>query len=111
MADKKVQPKSPQHEGVDPLADGEKLYPRTDGRAESNKSDEKADTASEKKTAQTVEDQNEVNAKANTPDDLLPDSPEEQPPADNDHVAEDAEKFPESDTPKGKASGSKTSSR
>lgn len=101
MADKKVQPKSPQNEGVDPLTKGEKLYPRVNTKLESEKlrkqeTEATHDTTSDDKTAETVDEQNEVNAKANTPNEML---------------SGDDQKSTDSDTPKGKTSGSKTSSR
>lgn len=97
MAEKKVQPESPKHEGVDPLTKGETLYPRTNTKVESKKVSKKEskathDTTTDDKTAETVKDQEEVNAKANTPNDLLPESDK-------------------SETPKGETTGSKTSSR
>ena len=99
MAEKKVQPKSPQHEGVDPLTKGERLYPKVDTKAESEKlrkAEAKAKPASNEKVEKTVADQKEVYAKDNTPNDLLPKSDE---------------KSTDSETPKGKTSGSTTSSR
>lgn len=106
MAEKKVQPKSPQHEGVDPLTKGERLYPRTNTKDVSEKrtkelSEAPRDDESDKKVAQTVADQEELNAKANTPNDLLP--------GDDETKSDDAAKTNESETPKGKTTGSKTS--
>lgn len=39
----KVQPKSPQDEGVDPLTKGEILYPREDTKTESEKATKEAE--------------------------------------------------------------------
>lgn len=135
------QPESPKHEGIDPLTESDTMYPRTNTKTDSEKLARKeetsaADTESEDKTAETVEDQNEVNAKANTPNDLLPetdkgndnaavegDLKDEEAGVTNtspsnkttdDNAAEDvkaAEKKVSTSTPKSKASESKTSSR
>lgn len=81
----RTQPLSPQHEGIDPLTESDTLYPREDTKAESErlaKSDDKAatevaesDENSEEiqKTDQVAADQQEVAAKADTPNANLPD--------------------------------------
>ena len=55
----KVQPKSPQYEGVDPLTKGKTLYPREDTKAESEKlaetRDEEIAEGSEASKPQTTE--------------------------------------------------------
>lgn len=93
------QPLSPQHEGIDPLTEGDKLYPKYDTKAEAEKlrkAEAKSEPTSNEKVEQTVADQKEVDAKDNTPNDLLPKSDE---------------KSTDSEAPKGKTTGSKTSSR
>lgn len=111
MAEKKVQPKSPQHEGVDPLTTGERLYPRTKTKIESEKKTKELneaprDTASDDKVAKTVADQEELAAKANTPNELLP---SEDEASTDDTQSEATEPTPETETPKSKTTGSKTS--
>ena len=122
MAEKKVQPKSPQHEGVDPLTKGERLYPKVDTKTESEKlrkAEAKSEPASTEKVEETVADQNEVNAKDNTPNDLLPEDdnsrgasdPESSEPATDEKSPEEVKSDRPAETPKGKTSGSTTSSR
>lgn len=70
MADKKVQPKSPQHEGVDPLTTGETLHSRYDTKTEAEKlrrKEAEAKPASTEKVEQTVSDQKKLNAEENAP--------------------------------------------
>jgi hypothetical protein len=141
------QPLSPQNEGIDPLAESDTLLPRDDTKADSEKLEQKTEKAAvdklEGKTSKkAVSDKSD--GEDSTPEPSLPEPTPEQPPVDNDHVAEGAEQFDEDalagenlsgkeddaepeapvedadslpetpnvvDTPKGKASGSSTSSR
>lgn len=65
MADsKKVQPKSPQGEGVDPLTKGEKLHSKDEP---STFDKESTGRDSNKASNKTVKQQEQRNAKANTP--------------------------------------------
>lgn len=83
------QPKSPRHEGIDPLTESDTMYPASNTKSDSEKlarKEEKAATESDKDT--TVEDQEERNAVANTPNKVLND-----------------------DAPKSKSTGSTASSR
>lgn len=65
MADsKKVQPKSPQGEGVDPLTKGEKFHPKDEP---STFDKESTGRDSNKASNKTVKQQEQRNAKANTP--------------------------------------------
>lgn len=64
MVDSKtVQPEAPKNEGVDPLTEGNRLYPRND-----EGSDENVKTEAPAKDS-TVTDQEARNAEANTPSD------------------------------------------
>lgn len=108
----RTQPLSPQHEGIDPLTESDTLYPREDTKAESErlaKSDDKAatevaesDENSEEiqKTDQVAADQQEVAAKADTPNANLPDedkTPTTDQVAKEEKAAVDADK--EADKP------------
>lgn len=81
------QPKSPQHEGIDPLTESDTMYPRYDDKGDTEreaKAEEKEAvenleagepaTDEDEASGQLLEDQQEVEAKANTPNDLLPES-------------------------------------
>lgn len=78
------QPESPKREGIDPLTESDTMYPREntkDVAEKFNKKEEKTAVADreadEAKVAETVSDQQEVNAQANTPNDLLPKNDDE----------------------------------
>jgi paraquat-inducible protein B len=103
----RTQPESPKHEGIDPLTESDTLYPSEDTKAESErlaKSDDKAatevaesDENSEEiqKTDQVAADQQEVDAKANTPNANLPDedkTPTTDQVAKEEKAAADADK-------------------
>lgn len=86
------QPESPKREGIDPLTESDTMYPREDVKgnaARFNKKEEKTAVenreADEAKVAETVADQQEVNAQANTPNALLP----EDEPKTDEEVAKD----------------------
>ena len=77
------QPESPQREGIDPLTESDTMYPREDVKgnaARFNKKEEKAaleareneQVESENRVKEDVEAQQELNAQANTPNELLP---------------------------------------
>lgn len=84
------QPESPQREGIDPLTESDTMYPAENVKANAarfNKKEEReaaerreAEGAdeSESKVADDVEAQQELQARANTPNDLLPKSEEDQ---------------------------------
>lgn len=94
----RTQPDSPQHEGIDPLTESDTLYPREDTKAETeklnakeerdaSKTAEAGDNAEEiQKSDQAVADQEEVQAKAATPNANLPD---EDKTATTDQVAKE----------------------
>lgn len=87
----KEQPKSPKYEGVDPLADGDHLHDRENTKAESEALTEKLNNTAPESDNTTVDEQEERNAEANTPD-TSEDKPDEKP-ADTQEsdVAHDAE--------------------
>lgn len=77
------QPLSPQNEGIDPLTESDTLYPRHDDKGDTIKADkaeesaalealDNPDEAEPTPAEKTTKDQQEVAAKANTPDALLP---------------------------------------
>lgn len=87
------QPESPKREGIDPLTESDTMYPREDVKgnaARFNKREEKTAVedreAEDAKVAETVADQQEVNAKASTPNALLP---EEEPKTDEEVAKDD----------------------
>lgn len=94
------QPESPKHEGIDPLTESDTMYPREDVKGNAEKLAKKENKAAEKsvgevseadqKTADTVADQQELNARANTPNDLLPES-DDKPADENERGASDPE--------------------
>jgi hypothetical protein len=70
----RTQPESPQREGIDPLTEGDTLYPAENTKELSEKLDRK-EAAAEPDTTETdtlVADQEEVAAKAATPNANLP---------------------------------------
>lgn len=83
------QPESPKHEGIDPLTESDTLYPAENVQANAKRFNRKEEAAavearendsveSEDKVASDVEAQQELQARANTPNDLLPKSEEDQ---------------------------------
>ena len=77
------QPLSPQHSGIDPLTEGDTMYPaentKTAGeRLAKKESAEEYDSTADDNTAQTVADQEELNARANTPNEKLSDNTKTQ---------------------------------
>lgn len=139
------QPESPKHEGIDPLTESDTMLPREDvkGNAEKlAKKEAKAvrDTEADEKVAQTVRDQEELNARAATPNSKLDDEDKTQTTAEKEKTADAdttdketgeentspsnkttpttsqddvkaAEKPADSETPKSGTAGSKTSQR
>lgn len=80
----RTQPESPHHEGIDPLTESDTLYPAEDVKGDSVKAEKREEKEAVKAldsepeptpAEETVSDQQEVAAKANTPDALLPDEP------------------------------------
>lgn len=105
MSDKPVLPKAPQNEGVDPLTNGRayKDGENIKGKSTFNKAqNDDGESTPDEKSAELTAEQQEVDAKANTPDSQLPDqdktvpenAPDETPeqgqaaPADNAGTAE-----------------------
>lgn len=91
------QPESPKREGIDPLTESDTMYPRENVKANAarfNAKEEKAalearaddgQDESEAKVSETVADQKELDAQANTPNALLP----EDEPKTDEEVAKD----------------------
>lgn len=85
LSEPRVQPESPHREGIDPLTEGDTMYPKEDTKAESEKLAKSDDREASKladagenqpgidETDQVAADQQEVDAKANTPNANLPD--------------------------------------
>lgn len=92
------QPLSPQHEGIDPLTEGDKLYPAYDTKAEAEKLRKKET----KSTAQNDKSADEV--EQDVADQKAVEKSEE-------NAAEETADSKKSDSSKGKTSGSTTSSR
>jgi hypothetical protein len=78
----RTQPESPHREGIDPLTEGDTMYPSEDTKSESEKLARKEEKAAAEEAEsgeptvspaqQTVTDQEERDAKANTPNASLP---------------------------------------
>lgn len=72
------QPESPQREGIDPLTESDTMYPRENVKSNAARFNKKEEAraveereAADAAVAETVADQQEVNAQANTPNSLL----------------------------------------
>lgn len=73
---KRKQPLSPKHEGIDPLTEGDTMLPREDVKGDSKKVSKKEaeEPVNTEVSEQTVADQEERDAVAGTPNELLDDS-------------------------------------
>ncbi len=125
LKEPRKQPESPQHEGIDPLTEGDTMYPKEDTKAEGAKLAKKQATApretqSDDAAEATTKDQEERNARANTPSEDQPtdgsdkpseaDTPKDEQASGSDEGLNDPSST-ESDAPKRGSSQGSTSSR
>lgn len=84
--EKRKQPLSPQHEGIDPLTEADTLYPRDGAKSDEKKTTKKAvakDTSeadeqdtTDQKSADTLQDQKHIEADTRTAEEVNADSDE-----------------------------------